>query len=89
MLAFIEKAGSDDPQTTLPEKEKSRQFIGKLIEYIGNCGRQSSRTGAVKYLLMSFIGVLDMAGEDQETAKGKHKAKKRILVLPQCDNREL
>jgi len=83
LLASIEKAGNlvvTNP-AELQEREKSRQFISKLIEYIGNCGKHSGKTGTIKYLLMSFIGVLDMAGEDQITFKGQHKAKKKTLVF--------
>ena len=82
LLTFIERAGELNPPTQqdIQEKDRSRQYIAKLIEYIGNCGKHYGKSGAVKYLLMSFIGVLDMAGQNQETEKGKHKMKKKILV---------
>jgi hypothetical protein len=81
-LDFIEKAGAEEVQGQSPsvDKERGKQYIGKLIEYIGNCGKHYGKSGTVKYLLMSFIGVLDMAGQGEETVKGKHKAKKRTLV---------
>ena len=83
ILVAIEKAvGISQMIPVEPqEKEKSKLYVGKLIEYIGNCGRHSGRAGTIKYLLMSFIEVLDMAGRNEIAPKGRYKAKKRVLVF--------
>lgn len=68
---------SDEPGA----KEEAKQYIEKLIEYIGKCGKPNAKTRTIKLLLMSFIQVLSIAGKDQPTPRGRTKAKERIIVL--------
>ena len=79
----IEKAGGTGriSQIEMREKERNKQYIGKLIEYIGKCGKHPKKSETIKYLLISFIRVLDIAGKSQSTNKAKHKTMKLILVF--------
>ena len=65
----------------LREREESKQYIEKLIEYIGKTVLGNGKMRAVKYLLMSFIEVLSIAGQQQPTEKAKRKVKEQIIVL--------
>ena len=84
LVASIEKVASTVSVTEsgeLKEKEDCKQYIEKLIEYIGRCGKGSAKKRTIEYLLLTFIRVLSTAGKDQITPKGKRKAKKRIIVI--------
>ena len=83
LVVSIEKAGSTGNlnQIELRDKERNKQYISKLIEFIGKCGKNPGKSETTKYLLMSFIRVLDIAGNNQPTPKEKHKAMKLILVV--------
>ena len=84
LVACIEKVASTVSVTEsneLKEKEDCKQYIEKLIEYIGRCGKGSAKKRTIEYLLLTFIRVLSTAGKDQITPKGKRKAKKRIIVI--------
>ena len=83
MVTCIEIVANPPPtndSSGLRTKEEAKQYIEKLIEYIGKCGKPTVKTRTIKYLLMSFIQVLSIAGKDQLTPRGKFKAKERITV---------
>lgn len=79
LLDSIESAGNTETKE-ITEREKNKQFIAKLIENIGKCGKHSGKSTTTKYLIMSFIEVISMAGKNEETAQGKLKAKENVLV---------
>jgi len=82
LVSFIKKAGnvSSLSQSEAKEKELSKQYIEKLIEYIGKCVKLEESNETIKHLLISFIQVLEIAGEDEITQKAKRKAKKFVIV---------
>lgn len=64
-----------------PENEMNKQFVSKMIEYIGHAGKNSgANTHIVKYLLTAITKVIDMAGKKGETSKERKKYQKELLV---------
>ena len=83
LLNFIQRAGNPNTlsQAEAKEKERSRQYIEKLIEYIGKSGQHQENNETRKYLILSFIQVMEIAGEDKLTPKERRHAKKFVLVI--------
>ena len=64
-----------------PENETNKQFVSKLIQYIGHTGKSSGvNTHIVKYLLTALTKVIDMASNKGETSKEQKKSQKELLV---------
>ena len=80
LLNFIKISQSKDIQDRQMQ-QKGRLFLGKLIEYIGKCGKPNNRVKTVKYLILSFTEILKISGKDQETEKGKKKSRKQAILM--------
>ena len=65
------------------ENEMNKQFVSKVIEYIGHAGKSTGvNTHIVKYLLTALTHVIDMAGKKGETKKEKKKSQKEVNCNP-------
>ena len=63
------------------ENEMNKQFVSKMIEYIGHAGKSTGvNTHIVKYLLTALTHIIDMAGKKGETKKEKRKSQKQLIV---------